>query len=51
MQSPVVLFMFISFINLPAFPSNRLLLGKAGGTVNDINIKKNYGRLHFRELP
>ena len=28
-----------------------LLLGKAGGTVNDINIKKNYGRLHFRELP
>ena len=21
------------------------------GTVNDINIKKNYGRLHFRELP
>ena len=29
----------------------KLLLGKAGGTVNDINIKKNYGRLHFRELP
>ena len=27
-----------------------LLLGKAGRTINDINIK-NYGRLHFRELP
>ncbi|MCS3254930.1 DUF4248 domain-containing protein [Bacteroides ovatus] len=26
-------------------------LGKPGGTINDINIKKNYGRLHFRELP
>ena len=26
-------------------------LGKPERTINDINIKKNYGRLHFRQLP